>query len=456
MAVAGGRPSPIDGYACVGVDFRSASTEVLSALQEPDPGAAATRLLEELGADEVAILQTCNRFEVYLYSRSRDPMAQAARLREIIGRRGGGGAFALAGFDAVVHLFRVASGLESMVVGEHEILGQVRDAAERAIEAGSAGPMLRMLFERAVRVGRRVRTETGVSRGSVSVARLAVDMISRRLGPGSRLLVIGAGHMGSLIASYLRDAGFSDITIANRTFGRAASLASRLGYRAVPLEDLRRALASADAAIVAVSSPSPVITEDMMPASDLLILDVSVPRAVERPSARPTVQVLTIDDLVDLAEDNRLRRMAEAERAASIVMEEAGRFEGQLMGAIADGVIRSLMERAERVRELELERALRILGMEDGRGVLDAMTKAIVNKVSAPIIEMLRELGRRGDAELLERLRGALEAGPREIGASSEGDRSPPGKPLNIVASPLRQEKVGTIAARFQPVQRTG
>jgi len=148
-----------------------------------------------------------------------------------------------------------------------------------------------------------------------------------------------------------------------------------------------------------------------------------VPRAVERPSARPTVQVLTIDDLVDLAEDNRLRRAAEAERAASIVMEEAGRFEGQLMGAIADGVIRSLMERAERVRELELERALRILGMEDGREVLDAMTKAIVNKVSAPIIEMLRELGRRGDAELLERLRGALEASPREIGASSEGDR---------------------------------
>ncbi|MGC8555555.1 MAG: glutamyl-tRNA reductase [Conexivisphaera sp.] len=414
MEGSGGRLPTIQGYACIGLDFRAASSDVLSGLQEPDPGSASLRFLEESGADEALLLQTCNRFEIYVYS--GDPRASIERLRDRLERRAGGaGALALIGRDAVLHLFRVASGLESMVVGEYEILGQVRDAAARAADAGSAGPMLSMLFDRAVRVGRRVRSETGISRGSVSVARLAADEVARRVGRGSRVIVVGAGHMGSSIASYLRDAGFEDVLIANRTFEKAASLASRLGYRAIQLGDLGRAMRQAAPVVLAVSSPTPLVTEDMIPPSDLLVLDISIPGVVERPRSRVTASLLTIDDLMGLAEENRLRRAREAEAAAAIVEEEVVRFEEQLRRIAADEVIRSFMERAEAIRASELERALRIMGAEDKREVLEAMTKAIVNKVSAPIIDVLRDAGSRGDEELLERIRSAFIA--KEIDA---------------------------------------
>ncbi|MGB9734382.1 MAG: glutamyl-tRNA reductase [Conexivisphaera sp.] len=409
MSTAEGRahlPS-IGGYACVGVDFRAASAAVLSALQEPDPGSASLRFLEESDADEVVLLQTCNRFEVYMYS--RDPVESSSRLRRLIGRRAGDEVYMLLGQEAVLHLFRIASGLESMVVGEYEILSQVRDALLRSSAAGSAGPMMKALFERAIRAGRRARSETGISRGSTSVARLAAEEISRRFPRGSRVLVVGAGHMGSSIASYLRDAGFTDVIIANRSFDRAASLASRLGYRAIQLDDLGRAMRSADAVVVAVSSPSPVITEDMIPSSDVLLLDISIPGAVERSTSHPPSQLLTIDDLVGLAEENRRRRIVEAEEAGRVAAEEAVSFEDYLRDMAADDVIRSFMEKAESIRSAELERAMRILDMDDRAEVLEAMTKAIVNKVSAPIIEALRDAGRRGDRELLERLKAVFD-----------------------------------------------
>ncbi|MGC9190169.1 MAG: glutamyl-tRNA reductase, partial [Conexivisphaera sp.] len=333
----------------------------------------------------------------------------SSRLRRLIGRRAGDEVYMLLGQEAVLHLFRIASGLESMVVGEYEILSQVRDALLRSSSAGSAGPMMKALFERAIRAGRRARSETGISRGSTSVARLAAEEISRRFPRGSRVLVVGAGHMGSSIASYLRDAGFTDVIIANRSFDRAASLASRLGYRAIQLDDLGRAMRSADAVVVAVSSPSPVITEDMIPSSDVLLLDISIPGAVERSTSHPPSQLLTIDDLVGLAEENRRRRIVEAEEAGRVAAEEAVSFEDYLRDMAADDVIRSFMEKAESIRSAELERAMRILGMDDRAEVLEAMTKAIVNKVSAPIIEALRDAGRRGDRELLERLKAVFD-----------------------------------------------
>ena len=400
-----GHVPSIDGYVCVGVDFRAATAAILSALQEPDPGAASLRFLEESSADEVVVLQTCNRFEVYAYS--RDPLKSSSSLRRLIGRRAGDGVYVFLGRDAVLHLFRIAAGLESMVVGEYEILGQVRDALLRS---SAAGPMMKALFDRAVRAGRRARLETGISRGSMSIARLAAEEIARRFPRDSRVLIVGAGHMGSSIASYLRDAGFTDVTIANRTFERAASLASRLGYRAIQLGDLGRALRSADAVVVAVSSPSPVITEDMMPPSEALFLDISIPGAVERSAVRPPSLLLTIDDLVGLAEENRLRRAQEAQEAGRVVAEEVEYFEEYLKDMAADDVIRSFMERAESIRSAELGRALRILGLDGRAEVLEAMTKAIVNKVSAPIIEALRDAGRRGDREFLERLKAIFES----------------------------------------------
>ncbi len=386
------------------MDYRLASSEVLSALQEPDPGSASLRFLEESGADEVVLLQTCNRFEIYLYS--RDPEESLGRIKHYLVRRARVEPYELMGREAVVHLFRVASGLESMVVGEYEILGQVRDAFLRSSSAGSAGPMMKALFDWAVKAGRRARAETGISRGSVSLARLAVEEVSRRLKRRGRVLVVGAGHMGSLIASYLREAGFEDVVIANRTYERAASLASRLGYRAIGLDDLARALEEVDAVLVAVSSPSPLIRRGML-RPGRIVLDISIPGAVERGPCQGNV--LTIDDLLGLADENRRRREREAEEAGRIVEVEAEEFESHVRRMAADDVIRSFMERAESIRANELERALRIIGRTEEAEVLEAMTKAIVNKVSAPIIELLRDAGARGDRELLGRAKALLD-----------------------------------------------
>ena len=357
------------------------------------------------------ILQTCNRFEVYTYS--DDPSLTSRKLGELLASEAGLETVVVCtGMDSARHLFRVSSSLDSMVVGEQEVLGQVSEALDIALSSGAAGPMLKLLFERAVRAGRRVRMETGISRGPVSIARIAVSEALRDLDPRrARVVVVGAGRVGTMVARYLRDAGVSAVTIVNRTVGKAERLALELGFDYSGLDSLSDLLRSADLVFIATSAPMRLLTKDMLPGRRMMIFDLSTHGNVDPEVGRSVgVTLRTIDDLRDLADENRRRRLAEAIKAGRIIEEELEALERSLATLAANEVLAPIMERAENIRRAELSRAIRLLDCDDRETeVLDAMSRAIVNKIMAPLIETVRRAAAEGELSLVEALKRSLD-----------------------------------------------
>jgi glutamyl-tRNA reductase len=316
----------------VGVSHRSAPVAVRERVQLDEARAAEVlaALVEEPGVDEAAALFTCNRSELYLAGSDAAAAAEAATAALA-------GAPALeAWHDAAAarHLFRVAAGLESMVLGEPEIQGQVRRAFGRALALGTTGRVLNRLFQDALGAGKRVRSATGISRGGASVASVAMALAARELGElaGRRALVVGAGKHGALTARALADAGVRTMFVANRDRGRAAELARRFGGAAVGLGDLGQELRRCELVVTCTSAPERVLTRrDLAAASEgrrLVVLDTAVPRDVEPAAASlPGVALFDLDDIGREVARTLAARRGEADRAAPIVEREVARFE---------------------------------------------------------------------------------------------------------------------------------
>jgi glutamyl-tRNA reductase len=294
---------------------------------------------------------------------------------------------------ALQHLCAVAAGLDSMVLGESQILGQVREALLVAIATGEAGPILTRAFRAALRVGRRARHETFVGRHPVSVSRAAVELARTTLGSlvGRRVLVVGAGEMGELTAQALVDCGVGVFAVANRTVERARSLAARHGGVAAPLDDLGALLVNADIVIASTDSPHAIVhAADVRAAMEsrrerpLFVIDIAVPRNVD-PAVRsiPGVDLCDIDDLKARCEHNRDRRRDEIERVYAIVDQETARLAMWWDSRDAIPTVVELRARAEKVRREELDEALgRLRHLDhDDRAIVDALTRAIVNKL---------------------------------------------------------------------------
>jgi len=341
--------------------------------------------------------------------------------------------------DAVRHLFRVACGLESMIVGEPEVAGQVRRALTAAEQHGAAGPVLRRLFADALSIAGRVRAASGIGRESVSVSAAAVRLAERSLGglADRTVLVVGAGAVARGIGRTLADLGPSRLLIASRRLESARALADLVGAEALGLEQLSAGLAAADVVISATAAPTPVVTaEQVRSALDarrgrpLLLVDVAVPRDVDPAvAAIPGCTLYDVDDLAAARETGLAARRLQAETARASIERAVDRFVGWWHGRNVAPVVAELAAHAERLRLAEAERALARLGdvSERERQLVDLATSALVKKLlHRPIVELKRRGGADDADRYVEALRQLFAlptdgetAGPMQVSQAS-------------------------------------
>jgi glutamyl-tRNA reductase len=383
----------------IGLNHRSTPLDLLERMTIGD--AALPKALHDLvsrrDVSEAVVLSTCNRTEVYAvaerfhgaYQDIRDFLAEVAFLAP---EDFADHLYVHYDAPAVTHLFGVAAGLDSAVLGESEILGQVKGAWDRAREEGAAGPALNLLFRHALEAGKRARTETAIGRHITSVSQAAVAMAAERLGGlhGRRGLVLGAGDMGEAMALGLAKAG-TELTIANRTWRTAVDLAHRTQGRAVPLAELADALVDVDVLLTSTGAASPLLEADELRpvlsargVRPLLIVDIAVPRDVDPAVGRlPDVTLLDMDDLRAFASVGAAAREDEVEVVREIIDEELERYLGASSAREVSPVIVALRDRAEDVRQAELDRFRNRLGdlTEAQREAIEALTHGIIGKL---------------------------------------------------------------------------
>ncbi len=309
------------------------------------------------------------------------------------------------GIDAARHLFRVAAGLDSLVVGEPQILGQVKAAYATASELQFTGTVTHRLFHTAFAVGKRVRSETGLGEGAVSVSYAAIELARKIFGnlAGRNVLILGAGEMAELTGVHLRAQGVNQITIASRTLATAEALARQLEGRAVPWSELRPALAPADIVVTATGATEPVLTralvEDAMRSRrsrPLFVIDIAVPRDVEAAVGNlDQVFLYHMDDLQTIVKENLARRSSELTSAESIVDEEVARFASWLQSREVVPTIVALRQRFEQVRQGELRRLEpKLTGLSpEARAKVEEVTRLLVEKLLLTPTEQLKSVG---------------------------------------------------------------
>jgi glutamyl-tRNA reductase len=394
----------------IGLNHRTVPLELLERTTVPPDGLAKALhdLMSRPNVNEAVLLSTCNRTEVYAVAERfhgafqdiRDFLCDVARMApEDLQPH----LYSQHDAAAAAHLFSVAAGLESAVLGESEILGQVRSAWATAQAEGAARSSLNLLFRHAVQVGKRARTETAIGRSTASVSHAAVEMVAERFGPlqEAKVLVVGAGEMGEGIVAALAGAGVGQVTVVNRTHERALELATRLSGQAVPFDALPDAMADADVLLTSTGAGSVVVEADVVERAKagrpLLVVDVAVPRDVDPAVADlPGVTLLDLDDLRDWAARGIAERAAEAARVRLIVAEEVVNHGEVVVARQAAPLVAQLRDRAEAVRTSELARYRGRLDELDEREqeAVDALTRAIVAKLlHDPTVSLKRDAG---------------------------------------------------------------
>ena len=409
----------------VGLNHRTVPLDLLERMTVP-----ASRLPKALAdltsrehVTEAVVLSTCNRIEVYVFAEKfhgayqdiRNFFAEASHMAP---EEFSDHLTSLYDGDAARHLFSVASGLDSAVLGEHEILGQVRKSWETASTEGAVGPVLNPLFRHALEVGKRVRTETAISRNITSVSQAAVAMATERLGglEGRQVLVVGAGEMGEGLARALHGGGVAGIRVANRTWDRAVEVAGRLGGEPVRLDDLPHHLAEVDMLLTSTGA-SAVILEHGDLASvvgerhgrELLVVDIAVPRDVD-PAAGEIdgLTLLDMDDLREFAEAGIWERQREVTAVQAIVDAELDRYVDESTARSVAPLVSSLRARGDLVRSGELQRLSARLGDLDDRqrDAVEALAAGIVGKLlHEPTVRMKDAAGTARGERLAEALR---------------------------------------------------
>lgn len=384
----------------MGVSHRSAPLELLErcTVAAADVPKRLSDLASCSNVSEAVVVSTCNRTEAYVVAEKFH--AAFGEMRDFFCTLSGAAPAELSDHlyvhyddDAARHLFRVASGLESAVLGEHEILGQVRTAWDVARAEGTTGAVLNQLFRHGIGAGKRARTETAIAQGTASISHAAVSMAKNHLGTleASRVLVVGAGEMAEGMIVALASAGPAAVQVANRTPSHAEALAARVGGRHLPLGSLEDALVEVDLLLTSTGASAVIVDHASVGAvierragRPLLIVDIAVPRDVDPAVARlPGVTLLDMDDLSRFAEVGQAGRQAEVAAVESILVDETERFSADRTAREMAPLIESLRGKAEAVRQSEIERALAAHpDLDDGaREALERATAALVNKL---------------------------------------------------------------------------
>jgi len=393
--------------ALVGLSHKTAPVEVRERLAFSNDAlrSALTSLVDRQAVNEAMILSTCNRVEVVAESPDdrliRDFICEFHQIpQDSLSNH----FYSYRNVDAIRHVFRVTASLDSMVIGEPQILGQVKEAYRIAMDAGTVGMHLTALMNRAFAVAKKVRSETGISQSAVSVSYAAVELARKIFGDlsGKTVMIIGASKMGELAAKHLKRAGASSVLVTNRTFERAVELAKVFEGAAVPFEHFIDHMAGADIVITSTGAPHFIIGKNLAEQvihrrknKPIFFIDIAVPRDID-----PAVNgidnafLYDIDDLQQVIDANLKERLKEAMRAEEIVDNEVEAFCLKMQTRDVVPTIVQLQESLEKVRRDEIERNRRHLKdlSPDQQAAVDQITKSIVNKILHPPIEQLKQM----------------------------------------------------------------
>jgi len=410
----------------VGMNHKSAPVEVRErvAFEDRLARAALKGLVCEAELAEAVLVSTCNRTEVYALA-SAEPEAAQERIVRFLEAQAGLGQSALdehlyraSHAEAVDHLFKVAAGLDSLVVGEPQILGQVRDACSCARAVGATGMVTTRLFETSLQVGKRVRSETALGQTPVSVATISVQLAERVFGDlaARSVLVLGAGEMCVSALCLVDERHPAILTIVNRTASRAEALAERFGGRAASLDSLEAHLVEADVVLSSTSAPEPIVDKALMSrvmkkrrGQRMLLIDMAVPRDVDTKVGRlNNVYLYDIDALQGIAAEHLRQRMQEVPRAEAIVSEMRDRFLAWERSLTVVPTIVELRQRFEEIRAAEVSRSIgKLADLDDrSRDRVEQLTQSIVNKIlHSPQVRLKEKSGGQSGAVLAESLR---------------------------------------------------
>ncbi|PLW83373.1 glutamyl-tRNA reductase [Kineobactrum sediminis] len=445
----------------LGINHNSAAVEVRErvAFAPEQVGEALANACEQMDLEEVVILSTCNRTEIYTIVPDNCPLAGKARqliewmasYHHLSVSELRVAAYHFEAGEALQHIVKVASGLDSMVLGEPQILGQLKSAYAVAVAAGTLGGDLDRLFQRVFSIAKKVRTDTAIGENPVSVAYAAVDLAGHIFSDLSRCsaLLVGAGETIELVARHLLEAGVKRIVIANRTLGRARELAQKFGAEAVLLAEIPGQLLHSDIVITSTASQLPILgkgaVEDAIKARKhrpILMVDIAVPRDIEsQVGDLADIYLYTVDDLRDIVEQNLRSRQSEARKADLLIEESVSLYLEELRSLAAVDSVRQYRDMAEAVREQEVQRALRALARgEDPQRIVAQLARSITNKLIHAPTTGLKNASAEGRQDLLAGARALLGLEPPPCGTRPDdsGATAPEQEPLTDSASPGR------------------
>jgi glutamyl-tRNA reductase len=433
--------------------FQEAPHDVLSQMTqtESDLGEMYLKFLAQGNIEEVVILQTCNRFEVFYSGKGEEKGVEQAR-KVMLDRFGAPIAKHMKSdqwVETIDHLFRVTSSLDSMIVGENQIMAQVKDAFAYSSKEKHCGRVLTILFQKALSVGKRVRTETEISRGKVSISSAAVDLADQKNDLAEKkIIIVGSGKMASYLADNLCEYDLSNLTVVGRTQKRLETYCEKYGGKPVYMENIVDELADADFLFSATSSPRVLVTREMVERAmtgrekPLTILDIAMPEDIDPTVAEVSnVSYFCLDDLKEISEKNKELRESEAENACEIINEELGQFMGGIQNFHIQNLLSHLNLYTEEIRERELRKSLSMLEDPDPnvRSVMDGLTKSLVRKVMHNFILALKDYP--GDSEEIKNFVNIFLGNHNfklDSDVVSKGSGHPSGIPMNTNKNAVR------------------
>lgn len=444
-------------FLALGINHNSAAVEVRErvAFAPEQVGDALVSLCQLAGVEDGLILSTCNRTELYVQSAEGAGADLADQLLEwmanyhhLSAEELRKAAYHHSGSDALEHVVRVASGLDSMVLGEPQIFGQLKSAFSVAVDEGVVGAEFHRLFQRVFALAKRVRTDTAIGENPVSVAYAAVDLAGHIFTDLSACtaLLVGAGETIELVTRHLIEAGVSRITIANRTLERARELAQRFGAEAVLMADIPDELAHADIVISSTASQLPILGKGAVERAikarkhrPMLMVDIAVPRDIEpEVGDLRDIYLYSVDDLRDIVDENLRSRQSEARKADLMIAEGVRAYREELRSLVAVDSVKEYRRMAEQLREQELERALRALARGDDPEVVVAqLARGITNKLIHAPTAGLKQASAEGRSDLL--------AGARRL-LGLESPAAPAGRAEPAAVQPSAQSPVQSTA----------
>ena len=363
-----------------------------------------SKLKEEIDIRDYIEINTCNRYEYFLYTEDYNDVNLDCDNKYVIIQYND---------DAVLHLFRMSSGLESMIIGEDQILGQIKDAKKKSEKEGHCGKKLDAVFTKAIHVGQVVRNKTKINQGSISIGSAAVDLAEEHLGDlqNKHVLVIGAGKMGTLVAKALAEKNLKAIFVANRTYYKAVKLAEELEGEAILFDNLEEKLLNADLVISSTGSPHPIVNKERLlrvfgeeVPKKMMFIDIANPRDIEDDVKELGVNLFNIDDLRGIAEKNKKLRENEVIEAEKIIENEFDLLKESFNLIEINSLLGDLRESMEEIRQRESQKGIVKLSSVDAKDikVIDKMTQSIVNKIFYDISENIRKSAKNNEEDVIK------------------------------------------------------